>query len=440
MKKSHGKFRGIFIFAGYIYEKFSRKSGNIFTGREGFCGSNPPRLTEVENMRKKKAGKKKKQNRVNNVKRANDIKSANNAKKYADNANAASKTNEKANGAKKGNILTIGSVDATTGTPKQKKIALVAYFFTMLSFIAPIAYLILKIIFGSFDTIGEGFNTKANYALMIAECVLGIIVIHIPSLLAHKFKFEIPFFLYIAYIIFLYCSIFLGEAQSFYYKIPHWDTILHAMSSLMLGFFGFMFITILNRDEHTLMRLSPFFVSLFAFCFAVTIGAIWEIYEFTMDGLMGFNMQKHSTANGIPLEGHLALADTMKDIIIDAIGAFAASLMGYIGLKQNKKWMIPKLSFSESVACDKGGKPVGEPITDNAAKTEETAAAAVATETVKAAATDGATETLKTTEKAETTETAESSVKSACAAITGKADTPVASSTDDLVLSDKMTV
>ena len=213
------------------------------------------------------------------------------------------------------------------------------------------------------------------------------------------------------------------------------------MSSLMLGFFGFMFITILNRDEHTLMRLSPFFVSLFAFCFAVTIGAIWEIYEFTMDGLMGFNMQKHSTANGIPLEGHLALADTMKDIIIDAIGAFAASLMGYIGLKQNKKWMIPKLSFSESVACDKGGKPVGEPITDNAAKTEETAAAAVATETVKAAATDGATETLKTKEKAETTETAESSVKSACAAITGKAETPVASSTDDdLVLSDKMTV
>ena len=114
MKKSHGKFRGIFIFAGYIYEKFSRMSGNIFTGREGFCGSNPPRLTEVENMRKKKAGKKKKQNRVNNVKRANDIKSANNAKKYADNANTASKTDEKANGAKKGNILTIGSVGATT--------------------------------------------------------------------------------------------------------------------------------------------------------------------------------------------------------------------------------------------------------------------------------------------------------------------------------------
>lgn len=381
-------------------------------------------------MGKKKTGEKKALNRAGNVKRADSATRANNIK---NNAGAAKKANGK-NGEKRGNILTIGSVDATTGTPKQKKIALVAYFFTMLSFIGPIAYLIFKIIFGSFDTIGEGFNTKADYALMIAECVLGIIVIHIPSLLAHKFKFEIPFFLYIAYIIFLYCSIFLGEAQSFYYKIPHWDTILHAMSSLMLGFFGFMFITILNRDEHTLMRLSPFFVSLFAFCFAVTIGAIWEVYEFTMDGLMGFNMQKHSTANGVPLEGHLALVDTMKDIIIDAIGAFSASLMGYIGLKQNKKWMIPKLGFSESAECDKDGKPVGETKTDNVTKTDDVVKAE------EAATTDGAIETLKATEKEGTTETTESSVKSACAEITEKEETLAASSTDDLVLSDKMTV
>lgn len=247
---------------------------------------------------------------------------------------------ENGNGKKRINV--IGSVEATTGTPKQKKIALIAYFFTMISFLIPIVYLIIKIIFGG--KIGEGFNTKADYALMIAECILGVIVIHIPSLLAHKFKFEIPFFLYICYIIFLYCSIFLGEAQSFYYKIPHWDTILHAMSSLMLGFFGFMFITILNRDEHTLMSLSPFFVSLFAFCFALAIGAVWEIYEFSLDGLMGFNMQKHTLADGTQLVGHAALADTMKDIIIDAVGAFAASVIGYVSLKKNKKWLIPKLT------------------------------------------------------------------------------------------------
>ena len=198
--------------------------------------------------------------------------------------------------------------------------------------------------FASFDPTGPGYTSKADYALMIAECVLGLIVIHIPSLLAHRFKFEIPFFLYMCYIVFLYCAIFLGEAQSFYYKIPHWDTVLHAMSSLMLGFFGFMFITILNRDEHTLMSLSPFFVSLFAFCFAVTIGAVWEIYEFIADGLMGFNMQKYALADGTQLVGHAALADTMKDIIVDCIGALIATIIGYISLKKNKKWIIPRLT------------------------------------------------------------------------------------------------
>ena len=381
-------------------------------------------------MGKRKNGKKKNRNRADIVKPAGEkrVKSAEFAGgNTGSRGKADGATKGGAGAAKKGNILTMGSVDATTGTPKQKKIALVAYFFTMLSFIGPIAYLIFKIIFGSFDTIGEGFNTKADYALMIAECVLGIIVIHIPSLLAHKFKFEIPFFLYIAYIIFLYCSIFLGEAQSFYYKIPHWDTILHAMSSLMLGFFGFMFITILNRDEHTLMKLSPFFVSLFAFCFAVTIGAIWEIYEFTLDGLMGFNMQKHSAANGIPLEGHLALTDTMKDIIIDAIGAFAASLMGYIGLKQNKKWMIPKLGFPESATCDKVGNPVNEKATVKVVKIEEAAEADDVTGTMKKEKSTGATGT------AEFTETTESTVKSVCKAMADK-QASTAGSTDDLII------
>lgn len=249
-----------------------------------------------------------------------------------------------AQNAKKKKNFVVASVEATTGTPAQKKWALIAYIFTMICFLIPIVYLIIKIVFGSFDTIGAGFNSKADYALMIAECVLGLIVIHIPSLLAHRFKFEIPFFLYMCYIVFLYCAIFLGEAQSFYYKIPHWDTVLHAMSSLMLGFFGFMFITILNRDEHTLMSLSPFFVSLFAFCFAVTIGAVWEIYEFTADGLMGFNMQKYALADGTQLVGHAALADTMKDIIVDCIGALIATIIGYISLKKNKKWIIPRLT------------------------------------------------------------------------------------------------
>ena len=67
------------------------------------------------------------------------------------------------------------------------------------------------------------------------------------------------------YLVFLYCAIFLGEVRDFYYRVPHWDTILHTFSGIMLGFFGFMVIDILNRDKNTSVNLSPIFVSLFAF-------------------------------------------------------------------------------------------------------------------------------------------------------------------------------
>ena len=137
-----------------------------------------------------------------------------------------------------------------------------------------------------------GYHSHADYVLMLVQCILGVIVMHIPSLLAKRFKFEPPVVLYTLYIIFLYCAIFLGEVRSFYYLIPHWDVILHSMSSIMTGFFGLMVVYILNRDEHLVVKLSPFFISLFAFSFSVTIGSLWEIYEFSFDGLLGLNMQK----------------------------------------------------------------------------------------------------------------------------------------------------
>ena len=87
-------------------------------------------------------------------------------------------------------------------------------------------------------------------------------------------------------------------------------------SSMMTGFFGLMVVTILNRNKHVTMDLSPFFLCLFAFCFSVTLGSLWEIYEFTADGLFGLNMQKFMTAQGELLVGHEALRDTMKDIIV----------------------------------------------------------------------------------------------------------------------------
>ncbi len=259
-----------------------------------------------------------------------------------------------------------------TKRTKQEKIQIAAYVLTLSSFILPVIYLVFKMIFGTLDKNDAGYHSDADYALMIVQCLLGVLVINIPTMLGKKFKFEVPPFLYVFYIFFLYCSIFLGEVRSFYYKFSWWDSFLHGTSSLMIGFFGFMVISILNRDENIVMKLSPFFVCLFAFCFAVTVGALWEIYEFTFDGILGLNMQKFMLSDGTQLVGHEALRDTMKDIITDFLGALVSSLIGYIDLKKNKKWLIPKLT--EDDVPDKKENPVAA---EDVLQSESEAAACV---------------------------------------------------------------
>lgn len=179
-------------------------------------------------------------------------------------------------------------------------------------------------------------RVKSDYVLMILQCFTGCIVIFLPSQLEHRFRIDIPDIMEIMYFIFLFCAIYLGEVRNFYYKIPYWDSILHCFSAGMLGALGFVIVNYLNDTKKTI-DLSPFFVALFAFCFAITCGAVWEIYEFVADGVLGTNMQKFITGEGVVMIGRNAVMDTMGDIIVDALGAFTVTAIGYINLKKRQK-------------------------------------------------------------------------------------------------------
>lgn len=230
---------------------------------------------------------------------------------------------------------------------KNKKIRRL-YIFVVLSFIVPILFIVFRMLFSTVPASDKAYHSNADYALMLVQCLLGLIAINIPSLLSRRFNFEVPMVLYGLYIVFLYCAIFLGEVRSFYYVIPFWDDILHCMSSMMTGLFAFMLVTILNRNENTVFTLSRGFVVLFAFCFSITIGALWEIYEFVFDGLLGLNMQKFMEADGTILTGRAALSDTMTDLIVDSIGALISTLLGYLAIKADKKWIVPSLTGEKS--------------------------------------------------------------------------------------------
>lgn len=224
-----------------------------------------------------------------------------------------------------------------TKEERAERTSKIIYFIVLISFILPIIYLILRLCFP--DLIKGTGRSDSDYILMLLQCILGAIAINLPSFLSKKLNIRIPRFLALMFLIFLYCAIFLGEVANFYYRIPHWDDILHFFSSMMTGFLGFMVVSILNGHENVKVKMSPWFVALFAFCFSVTIGAVWEIYEFTGDGILGLNMQKFRLEGGADLVGRAALTDTMKDIIVDCIGALTASLLGRLSLV-NKKGMV----------------------------------------------------------------------------------------------------
>lgn len=185
---------------------------------------------------------------------------------------------------------------------------------------------------------GNG-RPDSEYILMLLQCLLGIFIMFLPGLIEKRLKLDIPNLMHILFVLFLFCAVYLGEVRSFYYTFRDWDVLLHAFSSGMLGAIGFSFITLLNRAERVPVNLSPVFVALFAFCFAVMLGVIWEIYEFTFDGLLGLNMQKFALEDGTLLAGHAALENTMKDLIVDTIGALIISVVGYISLKYRKGWV-----------------------------------------------------------------------------------------------------
>lgn len=211
---------------------------------------------------------------------------------------------------------------------------------------------------------GQFTHVKGDYILMFAQSVLGVFVMFLPDFFERKFNMDIPGYLVIMYLIFLYCAIFLGEVRSFYYQIPYWDTILHGFSAAMLGLFGYSVIFLLNSNKNVPLQLSPAFMCLFAFTFAVMCGVLWEIYEYTFDGIWGMNMQKFMAEDGTVFVGHAALSDTMQDLMVDTLGAGIVCLINYAILKIDRNWITRfrfKALHGQSNPGQTSDKPTDKP-------------------------------------------------------------------------------
>ena len=159
---------------------------------------------------------------------------------------------------------------------------------------------------------------------LTAVVTIGIIAVTLaPFLLARLLRVFIPPEFVLLAIGFVFASLFLGEVHDYYTRFWWWDIVLHSTSGFLLGIVGFLLVYVLNETEDIGVHMKPGFVAFFAFLFAVGTGALWEIFEFSMDSFFGMNMQK-------PMLGDPSgLTDTMWDLIVDTLGALIIAVLGY---------------------------------------------------------------------------------------------------------------
>lgn len=205
-------------------------------------------------------------------------------------------------------------------------------------------------------------------------CILTLILMVVPSVLQVTFRVEFPSTLEIIILLFIFSAEILGEIQSFYIHFPYWDTILHILNGFVCAALGMSLVEILNKDKRIPFQMSPFFLAVVSFCFSMTIGVLWEFFEFFMDQFFLLDMQKDTVINFISttyldptkenvrvlfsdiqrvmvdeevlaIEGYLdiGLIDTMEDLLVNFLGAFLFAILQYIYGKHGDKIIFRNL-------------------------------------------------------------------------------------------------
>ncbi|MBR7112719.1 MAG: hypothetical protein IKC75_07390 [Clostridia bacterium] len=210
----------------------------------------------------------------------------------------------------------------------------------------------------------------------VFTAVLAGVLLLIPPVVERSFHIELPTTLEIFAYVFVFCAEILGEIGNFYMHFPFWDTMLHTFNGFMFAAFGFCLLDIFNKTKRFRFQLSPFSLALVAFCFSMTIGVLWEFFEFGADMILNTDMQKDTfvriinsvsienalgekvthikdvittvivTESGevVTLNGYLdiGLIDIVKDLFVNFVGAVIFSVIGYFYVKRRGKGPIAK--------------------------------------------------------------------------------------------------
>lgn len=208
-------------------------------------------------------------------------------------------------------------------------------------------------------------------------CGLTLILFAVPEFLSKKLNVSLPMTLEVIILLFIFASSICGELASFYTRIWWWDTMLHTLNGFLMAAIGFALIDILNSSPKFHFNMSPMFVAFVAFCFSMTIGVLWEFFEFGMDYITHTDMQndrivtivssvdfnEEGLNRQVVLEGingttihmsdgttkyieggylDIGIIDTMKDLFVNLIGAVVFSVIGFFYIIGRNKGTFAK--------------------------------------------------------------------------------------------------
>ena len=204
-------------------------------------------------------------------------------------------------------------------------------------------------------------------------CAMTLVLFLVPAFFQKNFGIELPSTLEIIIMLFIFAAEILGEIGAYYVKVPLWDTMLHTVNGFLCAAVGFSLVDLLNRNNRFKFNLSPIYLSIVAFCFSMTIGVLWEMFEFGADMLLATDMQKDfivTKISSVALDGTLSnkavvidnisevyvngielglggyldigIIDTMKDLIVNFIGAVIFSIIGFFYVKSRGKGNFAK--------------------------------------------------------------------------------------------------
>ncbi|MEO8409838.1 MAG: hypothetical protein ABI478_04655 [Propionivibrio sp.] len=194
----------------------------------------------------------------------------------------------------------------------------------------------VKVVLRATIVIGIALEVAEGLWMNAALATVILFSTFLPAIFARRINVHIPPEFEVLTIAFIFASLFLGETRDYYSKFWWWDIALHGTSGGLLGILGFLLVYVLNETPRIDLHMRPGFVALFAFCFALAVGAAWEVFEFAMDQLFNMNMQK-------PMLGDPSgLTDTMVDLIVDALGALLVAVAGYFYMARGNESIIDR--------------------------------------------------------------------------------------------------